>query len=54
MLLVDAMEGAVGRELSWDEVFGCSAEEQLHNPNKGLFVQSISKDFRLLTQGYIP
>lgn len=26
------MEGAVGRELSWDEVFGCSAEEQLHNP----------------------
>lgn len=36
MLLVDAMEGAVGRELSWDEVFGCSAEEQLHSPSKRL------------------
>lgn len=44
----------MGRELSWDEVFGCSAEEQLRNPNKGLFVQSSSKDFWLLTQGYIP
>lgn len=54
MLLVDVMEGAVGRELSWDEVFGCSAEEQLHDPSKGLFVQSSSKDCWLLTQGHIP
>lgn len=44
----------MGRELSWDEVFGCSAEQQLHDPNKGLFVQSSSRDCWLLTQGHIP
>lgn len=43
----------MGRELSWDEVFGCSAEQQLHDPNKGLFVQSSSRDCWLLTQGHI-
>lgn len=54
MLLVDAMEGAVGRELSWDEVFWLQCRGTAAQPQQEA-VQSSSKGFCwLLTRGHIP